>query len=87
MKKFLILMLFLLGGILLGTLLTKIAEQVSFLKWLCWGDSIGIGYPNPATVDLSVLKLQFGISLQMNIAKLLSIIVSLVLFLKVGKKL
>ena len=87
MKRVLILALFLLCGLLAGTVLTSVAGQVSFLHWLCWGDAIGFGWPNPVTLDLSVLKLSFGISLEMNVAKMICIIAALACYLTWGKKL
>lgn len=49
MKRALLLILYLFGGLLIGTLLTEIARNVSWLSWLCWGKSIGI---NSLSVDL-----------------------------------
>ena len=46
-KKTLIFILFLLTGIVLGTLLTSLCSSVSFLNWLTIGEQIGIGVPNP----------------------------------------
>ncbi|WP_077532759.1 DUF4321 domain-containing protein [Massiliimalia massiliensis] len=84
-KKGLIFALFLLMGILLGSVLTEIAQKVSFLHFLTWGKSIGIGVPNPITIDLSVLTFSIGFSLQMNLALLICIIGSLIFYSKVGK--
>ena len=74
MKKVLIFSLFLLAGVLMGTVLTEVASRVSFLSWLCWGDSIGFGWPNPVTLDLSILKVSFGITMELNGAKLLTLL-------------
>ena len=43
LKKTLLFLLFLLSGIILGTIITNLAQDVTFLKWLCWGDAIGVG--------------------------------------------
>lgn len=87
MKKTLICALFLLAGVVMGTVLTEIASRVGFLNWLCWGDSIGFGWPTPATLDLSVLKVSFGISMEMNVAKLICIFAALGAYLAWGRKL
>ena len=87
MKRVLILALFLLCGLLAGTVLTSVAGQVSFLHWLCWPSAFGCGWPDPATLDLSVLKLIFCISLEMNVAKMICIIAALACYLTWGKKL
>ena len=87
MKKVLIFSLFLLAGVLMGTVLTEVASRVSFLSWLCWGDSIGFGWPNPAMLDLSILKVSFGITMELNVAKLLCVIAALSAYLGWGKRL
>ncbi len=86
LKKTLLFLLFLLSGIILGTIITNLAQDVSFLKWLCWGDSIGVGYPNPVSIDLAIVKLNFGFVLEVNIAKLLCIISSILIYAKVARK-
>lgn len=86
LKKTLLFLLFLLSGIILGTIITNLVQDVSFLNWLCWGDSIGVGYPNPVSIDLAILKLNFGFVLEVNIAKLLCIIGSILLYAKVARK-
>ncbi|MGI5893829.1 MAG: DUF4321 domain-containing protein [Candidatus Merdivicinus sp.] len=83
MKRTLLLVLYLFGGILLGTLLSEIAAKVSWLKWLCLGKSIGI---NSFSVDLSVLQFEFGIHISMNIALLLCIVLAVILYVKTSGK-
>ena len=87
MKKTLIFLMFLLAGLIMGTVLTKIASQVNFLSWLCWGDAIGFGYPESVTLDLSVIKLNLGIYVELNVARLLCIIAAMAAYLRWGKKL
>ena len=48
MKRTLLLLLYLLGGILLGTLLGELAGKVSFLRWLCIGETSALT-PSPST--------------------------------------
>lgn len=86
MKRTLLFLLFLLSGVILGTLLTHLASQVSWLGWLCWGDSFSVGYPNPFVIDLAVLKLQFGFLIEVNVAKLICIILSIVLYANICKR-
>lgn len=84
-KKGLVFTLFLFMGILLGSVLTEVAQNVSFLSFLTWGKAIGVGVPNPVTIDLSVVSFSFGFSVQMNLAILICIIASLLFYQKVGK--
>lgn len=84
-KKTVVFILFLFMGVFLGSILTEVAQNVSFLSFLAWGKTIGIGVPNPINVDLVVLKFSFGISFQMNLAILICAIASLIGYQKVGK--
>ncbi len=79
-KRTLVFILFFLAGIILGALLTQLCGKVSFLNWLCLGQNIGVGYPSPITVDLSVVKLSFGFGVDINIIKMISIIFCLWLY-------
>lgn len=87
MKRVLVFCLFLLAGVLLGTVLTQVGSRVGFLSWLCWGDSIGFGWPTPATLDLSIVKVSFGMSMELNIAKLICVIGAMAAYLGWGRKL
>lgn len=86
MKKTLIFLMFLLAGLIMGTVLTRISEQVGFLNWLCWGDAIGFGYPEAVTLDLSVIRLNLGVYLELNVARLLCLIGALAAYLRLGKR-
>ena len=83
MKRAPLLTLYLFGGLLIGTLLTEIARNVSWLSWLCWGKSIGI---NSLSVDLSVVQFNFGITISMNVAVLICLIIAVVLYVKTAGK-
>ncbi len=83
MKRTLLLILYLFGGLLIGTLLTEIARKISWLSWLCWGKSVGI---NSLSVDLAVVQFDFGITISMNVALLFCIIIAVVLYVKTAGK-
>lgn len=85
MKRGLIFGLFLLMGLILGNVLTEIANNVSWLSFLTYGKQIGIGAEHPVTIDLAVIRLSFGLSIQMNLAVVLCLIGSLIFYSKVGK--
>ncbi|MEG0570713.1 MAG: DUF4321 domain-containing protein [Oscillospiraceae bacterium] len=84
-KKTFIFILFFLTGITLGTLLSEVTKNISFLSWLNFGQQIGIGIPNPISVDLSVIKFSFGFAFDINIIKMACIILSLWLYKKFAK--
>lgn len=84
-KKTFMFLLFLLTGITLGAFLSHLVESVTFLKWLNLGQTIGIGYPNPISLDLSVIKFNFGFQIDIDIIKMASIIFCLWLYKKFAK--
>lgn len=87
MKRTLIFLMFLLAGLIMGSVLTRVAADVSFLSWLCWGDSIGFGYPDAVTLDLSVIKLNLGLYIELNVARLICLIAAMAAYLRWGRKL
>lgn len=72
-KKNLFFVLFLLAGILVGALLSDLCARVSFLKWLSYGCNVGISHGNPIVLDLSVIKLTFGLSVNITLVQILTI--------------
>lgn len=85
MKKSFVFLLFLLTGIALGALLSSLVGNIPFLKWLNLGETVGIGYPNPITLDLSVIKFSFGFQLDINIIKMISLIACLWMYKNFSK--
>lgn len=85
MKKSISFFIFLIMGILSGVILTEVANLYPFLNFLTIGKSIGVGYPNPFTLDLSIIKLTLGFSIHLNLATVICIMLSLILYKKIGK--
>ncbi len=83
MKRTLLLLLYLLGGILLGTLLGELAGKTSFLRWLCIGESIGL---DSFAVDLAVLQFSISLHISLNIAMLLCIAAAIILYVKTASR-
>ncbi len=80
-KNFWILLVFLMAGVVLGGLLGEFASKVSWLWWLGYGKEFGLS--NPITLDLSVLKLTFGLTLKINMAAIIGIALSIFVYRKV----
>ena len=76
-RKTLIFVLFLLTGIVLGTLLTTVCSNIPFLSWLTIGETVGIGVPDPLILDIGVATLCFGFSVSINFIKMICIILCL----------
>lgn len=63
-------------GIVLGTTVAHFTKDISFLSWLAFGLSFGTAAP--VTLDLNVMSLTFGISLEISVAVVLAVALSLI---------
>ena len=79
-KNIWILVLFVLCGIVIGGLLGELASKVDFLWWLGYGDSFGL--TSPLELDLSVIKITFGLVFKINIASIIGIGIAIWLYRK-----
>jgi hypothetical protein len=73
-----ILILILLCGIVLGGYLGTLASHVSFLSWLSYGKTFGL--TSPLVLDLGILVLTFGLTLNINIASMIGLIIGIVVY-------
>lgn len=80
-KDFWILIIFLLAGLVIGGLLGDIASKVDSLWWLGYGQEFGLS--NPVDLDLSVLKLTFGMIIKINIASIVGMAIAIFIYRKV----
>ena len=81
-KNFFMCLLVILTGAVVGGLLAELCGQIPFLAWLSYGTSFGISVDNPLILDLAVLKLKFGATVQINIATIIGIISALFIYKK-----
>ena len=84
-KRTIAFLFFLLAGIVLGTIIGRLCEGVSFLSWLSYSMSVGLDTASPLVLDLIVFKLAFGFSLTVNTAQIICIIISLIIYNKTCK--
>ena len=84
-KKTIAFLVFLLAGIVLGTILGRLCEGVSFLSWLAYSMSVGLDTASPLVLDLIIFKVAFGFSLTVNTAQIICIIASLLIYNKTCK--
>lgn len=84
-KKTFMFILFLIMGILIGSVIAMLCKNVSFLSWLALGETIGVGIPDPISIDLAILTLAFGFSININVAQILCIIASLAIYKRFSK--
>lgn len=80
-KNFWILMVFLLSGLVIGGLLGDIASKVDWLWWLSYGESFGIS--SPIELDLSVIKISFGLMFKINIASIVGMALAIFIYRKI----
>jgi len=73
--------LFVLGGLVIGGLIGDLASNVSWLNWLAFGEEFGLR--DPILLDLNVMTITFGLTIRINIASIIGVIISLVVYRKV----
>lgn len=80
-KNIWVLILFILCGIVVGGLLGDLASKIDFLWWLSYGESFGLS--QPIELDLSVIKLTFGLMFKINISSIIGMILAIFIYRKV----
>lgn len=80
-KNIWILLVFLLSGLVIGGLLGEIASKVDWLWWLSYGESFGIS--SPIELDLSVIKITFGLMFKINIASIIGMALAIFIYRKI----
>lgn len=80
-KNIWILLVFLLAGLVIGGLLGKLASSVSWLWWLSYEQQFGL--ETPIILDLSVLKLTFGLMFKINIASIIGMVLAIFIYKKI----
>lgn len=81
MKKALFYLVGICCGIVVGSLVASLASSSELLWWLAYG--LDFGLTTPFVLDLSVIRLTFGITLDLNI----SVVIFTVIALLVTRKL
>ncbi|MEG0769428.1 MAG: DUF4321 domain-containing protein [Ruthenibacterium sp.] len=81
LKRTFLLLFCLLAGIVAGGMLANICAGVPVLSWLSYYNAIGF---DAVTLDLSVLKLTFGLHMGVSVAQIFTIALSLFLYNKIN---
>jgi hypothetical protein len=79
-KNWLILLVFVLCGLVIGGLLGQLAANVSWLSWLNYGKEFGF---SPVTMDLGVVKITLGLLFKINVASIIGIAIAIFIYRKV----
>ena len=80
-KNIWILLIFICCGLVIGGLLGQLASQVEWLNWLSYGQTFGLS--EPLTIELNVIKLTFGLMLNINVASIIGMAIALLLYRKI----
>lgn len=80
-KNIWVLLIFILAGLVVGGLLGELASKVDFLWWLAYGNSFGLA--EPLVLDLNIIKITFALTIKVNIASIIGILLSILIYRKV----
>ncbi len=72
------LFLMLLAGIVIGGFIGTLTKDVSALNWLSYGQSFGLN--DPIVLDLGVLVLTFGLSINISIASIIGVVLAIIIY-------
>ena len=80
-KTIWILLVFLLAGLVIGGLIGKLASGVQGLWWLSYEQQFGL--ETPFVLDLSVLKITFGLMVKINVSSIIGMILAIFIYKKI----
>lgn len=66
------------AGLVIGGLIGQLASQVDWLSWLSYGQEFG--FSQPLVLDLSVIKITFGFTININMASIIGIAIALFIY-------
>lgn len=73
--------LFVLAGLVIGGLIGNLTANINGLSWLAYGEEFGLR--DPIVLDLNVLTLTLGLTIRINIASILGVVIALIVYRKV----
>lgn len=77
-KNFWILLIMLLAGIVLGGFMGQLAEGISWLNWLNFGQSFGLDLP--LVINFGILVITFGLTIKITMASIIGVAVALIIY-------
>ena len=72
------LFLLVLAGIVLGGFIGMLAEGVSALGWLGYGQTFGL--EKPIVLNLGLLVLTFGLKIKITIASIIGVVIAIIIY-------
>ena len=77
-KNIWILIIFILSGLVIGGLLGQLASSIDWLNWMSFGQQFGL--ESPIVLDLSVVKITFGLMFNINIASIVGMTIAIIIY-------
>ncbi len=78
-----VLLLLMLCGVVIGGFLGYLTRDISWLSWLDYGMTFGIGTDGGSFVlNLGVLVLTFGLSIKISIASIIGVVIAFLIYRK-----
>lgn len=72
------LFLLLLSGIVLGGFIGSLVAGIPALSWMNYGQTFG--FAEPIVLDLGILVLTFGLTIKINIASIIGVLVAIIIY-------
>ena len=77
-KNFWILLIMLLAGIVLGGFMGQLANGISWLSWLNFGQSFGLD--SPLVINFGILVITQGLTIKITMASIIGIAIALIIY-------
>lgn len=77
-KNFWILLIMLLAGIVLGGFMGQLANGISWLSWLNFGQSFGLD--SPLVINFGILVITLGLTIKITVASIIGIAIALIIY-------
>ena len=77
-KNFWILLIMLLAGIVLGDFMGQLANGISWLSWLNFGQSFGLD--SPLVINFGILVITLGLTIKITMASIIGIAIALIIY-------
>ena len=77
-KNFWILLIMLLAGIVLGGFMGQLANGISWLSWLNFGQSVGLD--SPLVINFGILVITLGLTIKITMASIIGIAIALIIY-------
>ncbi len=77
-KNFWILLVMLLAGIVLGGFMGQLANGISWLSWLNFGQSFGLD--SPLVINFGILVITLGLTIKITMASIIGIAIALIIY-------